>query len=364
MIRLPTRRRGWARFSLRTLLVLLTLGCVWLGVHVERARRQQHTIAWVNSVQGRTFYEYQHGYPDWRSYPGVQDDPPPGPAWLRAYLAQDYFSNVVWIDLPSADLILSPKRRLANIHDHDLARLASFRQLSNLQISARITDRGLAHLSRLTNLQRVSIAHATITDAGLQQLRNLRQLKALCIYGPDTTGITDRGLAALEQLTDLRELRLLGTYLTDSGLKYVKRLSKLESLDLYGSLISDAGIKELGELSKLMELNLVNTRVGDAGLEPLKNCKQLGSLELAGTRVTNTGLKHLGSLPRLHHLNLDSTAVDDVGLNNLRSCRQLTGLTLFSTKVTERGIKALQQAMPQLRYVGRAWPPTIHNSKP
>jgi hypothetical protein len=36
--------RRWFQMSLRTLLVLVTIGCLWLGWHVEKARRQSMAI--------------------------------------------------------------------------------------------------------------------------------------------------------------------------------------------------------------------------------------------------------------------------------------------------------------------------------
>ena len=48
-------RRRWLRFSLRTLLVLMTvLGVAlgWLGVQVNRVRKQRDAVAWVQQVGG------------------------------------------------------------------------------------------------------------------------------------------------------------------------------------------------------------------------------------------------------------------------------------------------------------------------
>ena len=37
-------RRRWFQYSLRTLFVLVTVLCVWLGVTVERARKQREAV--------------------------------------------------------------------------------------------------------------------------------------------------------------------------------------------------------------------------------------------------------------------------------------------------------------------------------
>jgi hypothetical protein len=42
-----TRYRRWLRFSLRTLFVLMTVFCVWLGVQVKWVRDRHEAINWV-----------------------------------------------------------------------------------------------------------------------------------------------------------------------------------------------------------------------------------------------------------------------------------------------------------------------------
>jgi len=44
----PTKpRRRWLSYSLRTLFVLVTLLCVWLGLYANRAERQKRAVAWA-----------------------------------------------------------------------------------------------------------------------------------------------------------------------------------------------------------------------------------------------------------------------------------------------------------------------------
>jgi hypothetical protein len=41
------RQRRWLRFSLRTLFVLVTVFCVWMGVQVKWVRDRHEAIEWV-----------------------------------------------------------------------------------------------------------------------------------------------------------------------------------------------------------------------------------------------------------------------------------------------------------------------------
>ena len=53
----PKRRR--LRVSLRTFLILLTVGCVWLGWLVNRANQQRQVVEWVTELGGGVHYDYE-----------------------------------------------------------------------------------------------------------------------------------------------------------------------------------------------------------------------------------------------------------------------------------------------------------------
>src|SRR5713101_1137558 len=51
-------RRRWFRFSLRTLFVLLTLFCVWLGVQVKWIQDRHKALDWVEAHPVSGVYSY------------------------------------------------------------------------------------------------------------------------------------------------------------------------------------------------------------------------------------------------------------------------------------------------------------------
>ena len=63
-------RRRWFQFSLRTLMVLVTVLCVWLGLVSERARKQREAVAAIEALGGWVWYDYQNSGQE-----------PPGPKW-------------------------------------------------------------------------------------------------------------------------------------------------------------------------------------------------------------------------------------------------------------------------------------------
>jgi hypothetical protein len=88
------KRRRWYQFSLRTLLLLITVGSALsglMGLKLRQARRQQAVTA-IENDGGIVKYDYQ-----FRSYDRQSQVPTPaGPAWLRKMVGDDFFASVIY----------------------------------------------------------------------------------------------------------------------------------------------------------------------------------------------------------------------------------------------------------------------------
>jgi hypothetical protein len=51
--------RRWLRFSLRGLLLIVAIFCVWLGIKVNAARRQAEAVAAILKAGGTVNFDYQ-----------------------------------------------------------------------------------------------------------------------------------------------------------------------------------------------------------------------------------------------------------------------------------------------------------------
>jgi hypothetical protein len=202
-----------------------------------------------------------------------------------------------------------------------------------------VTDAGLEHLERLTNLTRLDLYGGQVTDAGLAHLKELTNLAHLCLY---KTQVTDAGLAHLKGLTNLRSLGLDGAQVTGTGLADLKGLTNLGYLDLNRTQVTDAGLAHLKGLTNLIHLCLAGARVTDAGLADLKGLTNLEYLELSNTQVRDAGLAHLKGLTKLTILNLNSTRVTDAGVEHLKGLTSLTQLDLNGAPVTDAGLAHLK----------------------
>jgi len=187
--------------------------------------------------------------------------------------------------------------RLSKVADDDLNDLGRFSKLHTLNLAAseripveagpgrvelklvpvtenRLTDSGLTHLERLTNLDWLSLRDTQVTDAGLQHLRTLARLRVLNLEGCRITG---EGLAHLENSKRLDSLLLSRSTITDEGLAHLARLPCLAHVSLNNTQVSDAGLMHLQRAATLETMELVNTKVTDEGVKKLQhalpNCK-------------------------------------------------------------------------------------------
>ena len=173
----PKLRRRWLQFSLRTLFVVVTVFCIWLGIPVRQALDQKRAVEAIrkSGAQPRISYEYQ-----------IDRSAPPGPEWLRRLVGDDYFFTVVALEL-----------RGPNINDSELAAIKWLTYTRWLDIdTTNVTDAGLVHLNGLTNLQRLNLIGTKVSDRGLEHLEVLTTLRWLNLSG---TEVTDKGVKRLQQ---------------------------------------------------------------------------------------------------------------------------------------------------------------------
>lgn len=347
-------KRRWARFSLRSLLLLVTVLGVWMGNQVNRVRRQKEAFAAIREAGGSIEYDWSRQ----TDASGLPPDGPPAPPWLRRWLGDEYFQSIVKVYLkPSVDAkfpmaCLEGLDRLQEllllgeaITDDHLAALHPPRSLVDLNLNGSlVSDAGLEHLVRFPNLKRL-VRPDGITDRGLHCLRFAPHLESLSL---SVTPITDAGLEHIAALRELRELELVATAVTDEGMARIADLTALEKLNLVDTRVTDAGLAHLSGLTRLRELQLPRT-ITDLGLAHLSGMKELRVLWLTGTQTTSAGVKQLTCLKQLETLGLPNTLIDDNAIEHLEALPNLKELTLLRVMVSQAAIDDLMRAAPQCR---------------
>ncbi len=174
-------KRRWFQYSLRTLLVFVTvcaLACSWLAVKMRQAERQREAAKAIEKLGGQVFWDSKASR---------------RPAWLRKLVDSVFFDSVRSVDLSGT----------------------------------KVTDVELEYITKLSQLRELSLNESKITDARLAKLKALSQLQRL---GIEDAEVTDPGLEHLGGFSQLQDLDLASTRVGDAGLKHLKGLSQLQSL--------------------------------------------------------------------------------------------------------------------------------------
>jgi len=156
----------WFQFSLRTLLVFVTvcaIPCSWLAVRMREAERKQAERA------KRLAAEDKLAKP-------IKD-----------------LGGMVWFKpqcVPNGDRV--------DLFDSEVtdAALEHIRWWPDIKVlrldQTQVTDAGLEHLKGLSQLQRLSLDGTQVTDAGLEHLKGLSQLQKLCLKSPSKGWLQSR----------------------------------------------------------------------------------------------------------------------------------------------------------------------------
>jgi hypothetical protein len=222
------------RFSLRLLLLAVTVFGLWLPWQMQRARQQKQAVRRLHGIWGKLTYDYEVG----EGLPQTVEARIPKPLLDR--LGVDFFHSVHeattiggWDELGKLPGLVRLSTRNDATTDADMAALANLRQLRELRVltgrrvpatgwttlaglytispnqpafilrgglpySRRLSDEALEVIAMLPRLEKLTIEGADFTAAGLAALRKSRSLQEVEIYTCDerlTSAATDAALA-------------------------------------------------------------------------------------------------------------------------------------------------------------------------
>lgn len=315
-------KRKWRQFSLRALLLVITVVGVWLGIQVNSARKQKAAVDAITKAGGSLYFDYQEVPAPAGSDAVFAVDPavsPSTPKWLRDRIGADYFRTPITVSLSHQQIAQSELLLLANltairqlqldhtvvtngsgirhpVNDNDLVILKRMRRLVHLSLGhTQVDGSGLKHLAEARRLHDLDCQHSSCDDTGMEQISKLIGVKTLCL---NNTAVTDLGLERIQGLTMLKELYLDNTKITDAGLAYIKSIG-LKTLSLNNTAVTDFGLKRIEHLTMLEGLYLNNDKITDSGLASIMKLKNLTVIWLSGTDVTPKGIESLKNvLPR------------------------------------------------------------------
>jgi hypothetical protein len=190
--------RSWKRFSIRTMLLLVSLIAAALGASVymiDDFRQQARSLAVVHRLNGRAEFI-----------------PAQGPAWKRwlvtTMLGDDAFAEVAIVNLRGQ----------------------------------KVDDKTLEQLSGLGHLRELDLDGTLITDAGTHVLKSFPKLRSLSLRFTDISDESTETIAGLESLI---WLYLTHTKVSDASIENLSKLKHLDELYVRWTKITDAGSDQL-----------------------------------------------------------------------------------------------------------------------
>ncbi|ADB16197.1 hypothetical protein Psta_1522 [Pirellula staleyi DSM 6068] len=296
--------RSWKSFSLRALLVLMTLFAIVCGYITNdwrEARRQ-----WQAEQQAIDLLQRR----------GLVLQSEPSPRWwsglLRSREQQQIFSRVVMVGSHNNRLRYEPT---------DAAAYASLTQLQQLDLSTTSAD-----------------------DSLLQVLPQLRQLETLDLSG---TLVTGHDCPSLAGLTQLRELNLANTRFQPAAWRVINGLPKLEKLNLGSTQVDDAWVIELCQRQPHLQLlGLSKTKVTDQSMSAIASLRLLETLYLEQVSITNQGVQQLAKSRSLRCIDIGHNAIDDGCIAALIAMPSMKAISIHRCKFTAEGKAKVHQAIP------------------
>lgn len=192
--------------------------------------------------------------------------------------------------------------------DKTLSNLTELTNLENFVTNGmQVTDKGLAQMSRLSNLRVIGFFHPSIgmrgfDGRGFAALKELPKLESLSIGG---SPFNDKGMAAVSEITQLKHFRIWHTYQTQAGNQYLTKLTELKTL-LLGQRMPRAGRPNPLSLD-------------DSTFDVLVQLKTLESLELNEAKLSLASLRRLSELPKLKNLNLPQIDIPAEDIETLKT---------------------------------------------
>ena len=165
------KHRRWFRLNLRTLLVLVTIACVFIGTYLNRVVTQREAVAVLTAHGAFVLYEHDPDLilADPFSVGGTKQasDDLTWKQWLVEKLGMDFFYNVERVEVSDAN------EKMLNA----IGRLRSLKDLIVLDSNSE----NLIELVNLKKLERLEISQDE-TLSNLDGLQKMRQLKPSCSF--------------------------------------------------------------------------------------------------------------------------------------------------------------------------------------
>jgi Leucine-rich repeat (LRR) protein len=162
--------------------------------------------------------------------------------------------------------------------------LSPLKELEELYLAGTVVDDDAAKfIAAFPKLKKLRLARTQVSDTALETLSARTSLVELDLS--ENSLITNDGMVHLAKLTNLSKLNLWRVQISDEGALLLASLTKMDWLNLDNSKLGDAGLPLLKDMKALTFLHIGSTQVTEAGAPALFHLKTLKDLKLTRTAM-------------------------------------------------------------------------------
>ena len=240
------RRKKWRRFSLGTLLSLVTitaLGLGWVANEARRARKEERAVLRLGQVVGKQAdggkpvsgqlnvdFGKRFGASEFRDIRVLVPEPKGMEKWIAEWLGESFLLTVRGLRIYGVGNNFQPGTDQLGQYE------------PNATYVSGLFDKDASLLKDLPNIDTLMLEANPIGDDGVQQLKGLKRLKHLNL---SNSQITDESASVIASLPNLKTLNVSRTIVGDDFVKALLRKLKLQSLNLRSTRVSDEIVEEI-----------------------------------------------------------------------------------------------------------------------
>jgi hypothetical protein len=119
----------------------------------------------------------------------------------------------------------------------------------------------------LPDLETVLLLGQDVTDEVLDAIPSSAKITSIRVYN---SKVTDKGVANLTRFQSLRDFNYTGAHLTDEGMKALNTIRTLNSITITDAPVTDVGVMALRNLRFLQRLTIENSNATEKAVQQLR----------------------------------------------------------------------------------------------
>lgn len=256
---------------------------------------------------------------------------------------------------------LEKAKGVGNIEDADLLTVSEVTEgleaVEKLELpGAKVTDKGIAVLSKFPRLTSVNITSTQVTNEGIKVFASMPLLEELALSG---TKVTDVGVASISDHPSLKSVRLANTAITDESLAMLDKMANLEVLDISYTPVTGAGFEKFRGNKKLRVLYAQHSGIQPGAFKFLKGAP-IEDLNVDVTGTNDLAMLSIGTFKKLKNLKMEFCGgITDFGMAKLTGLKDLETLSVRNVEsLTSRSLLPLKSCkkLKSLNIVGTRIP--------